>query len=181
MKPQEREQLDQWMTRLANGDREAFVPVFECVWPIVRRFAERSLKSAADADDVAQEALLRLFSRASEFDTTRHALPWALGITAYECRTFRRKASRRREESDGRELERARHRGATPEDDVIERDLEAAAMEVLGTLAPSDVEAILSAGGHGKRPAIPGATFRKRLERASARLRFAWRAKHGSE
>ncbi len=177
----EREQLQQAMTRLADGDRAAFVPVYEALWPVLRRFVERSLGNPCDADDVAQEALLKVFARASEFDPNREALPWTLGIASYECRTLRRRISRRREDHAAWELEAARQEGPSPEDDVIGRDLEAAALEALGTLRTRDAETILVATGGGARPPIPGATFRKRLERAVGRLRIAWRARHGSE
>ena len=169
------------MIRLADGDRAAFRPIYEAIWPIVRRFAARSLGSAADADDVAQEALLRIFARASEFDCDRDVLTWALGIVAYECRTFRRREERRREDFGAREVSEFAEAAATPEGAVAERELEAAAMEVLGTLHPRDRATILVATRDAARPPIPGATFRKRLERASGRLRFAWRAKHGSQ
>ncbi len=176
----ERERLHEAMVRLADGDRSAFGPVYEAVWPLLQRFAARSLRSAADGEDVAQEALIKLFLRAGEFDPTRDALPWALGIAAYECRTFRRKAGRRREQSAGPELEDAPHSGRSPEDDVIQRDLEAAALEILGTLGRADVETVLAATRGTDRPAVPRSTFRKRLERATRRFRVAWGAKHGS-
>src|SRR5580765_3238617 len=86
------------MERLADGDRSAFHPVFESLWPLVRRFAARHLHPG-DADDAAQEALLRVFRRAAEFDPGRSALAWALGIAAYEIRTARRRRRRRREEA----------------------------------------------------------------------------------
>ncbi|MEE8551118.1 MAG: RNA polymerase sigma factor [Gemmatimonadota bacterium] len=177
----QREQLHKWMVSLADGDRGAFRAVYEAIRPILWRFAERSLGNAADAEDVAQEALLKVFGRASEFDRRREVLPWALGIAAYECRTFRRRASRRREDDEaGAEIGELKHGGRTPEEDVIERDLHAAAMEVLGTLRAQDVETILAAVQETHRPAIAGSTFRKRLERGLGRLRVAWRARHGS-
>ncbi len=181
MDRQQGEELQRSMVRLADGDRSAFRPVYETIWPIVRRFAARSLENAADADDVAQEALLRIFARASKFDSNRDVLPWALGIVAYECRTLRRRVDRRREDLGAREVSELAEAAPTPEGALVERELEAAAMEVLGTLGPRDVATILVATRDAERPGIPGATFRKRLERATARLRFAWRAKHGSE
>ncbi len=166
------------MARLADGERSAFQPVYEAIWPLVRRFADRSLAGSADAEDVAQEALLKVFARASEFDRERDALSWALGIVAYECRTFRRRAARQRENSASAEPTAA---ARNPEESLVERELEAAALEVLGTLRPQDVDTILIATREAERPAISAATFRKRLQRATARLRVAWRAKHGSE
>ena len=78
----EREDLNQAMSRLAEGDRSAFEDVYAATWPILNRFTRRTLPHSADADDVAQEALLKLFGRASEFDVSRDALAWALGIAA---------------------------------------------------------------------------------------------------
>src|SRR5260370_788744 len=86
------------MWRLAEGDRTAFRPVFALVWPQVRAFAAR-LVGPADGEDAAQAALLKIFSRASEYDRARDALPWVLGIAAWECRTLRRRWERRREQS----------------------------------------------------------------------------------
>ena len=181
MDRRQREQLHERMVSLADGDRGAFRAVYETIRPILCRFAERLLGNAADAEDVAQEALLKVFVRASEFDRSREALPWALGIAAYECRTFRRKASRRREDhGTAAELGEFKHAGRTPEADVIERDLHAAAREVLGTLRAQDVETILAAMGETHRPAVAGSAFRKRLERGVGRLRVAWTARHGS-
>ena len=50
--------------------------------------------------------------------------------------------------------------------------------EVLGGLRFRDVETLLAAA-RGERD--PSATFRKRLERALARFREQWRARHGED
>src|SRR5688500_12418600 len=87
------------MARLADGDREAFHPVFVALLPLLRGFAARGLPHP-EAEDTAQEALVKIYSRAHEFDATRDALSWALGVAAYEIKTARRRRERRRE-SDG--------------------------------------------------------------------------------
>jgi len=170
----ERAELRRLMVRLADGDRAAFRPAFALLWPRLRAFAARCV-AAADAEDVAQAALLRVFSRASEYDAERDALAWALGIAAWECRTLRRTRQRRRE--DHVAPPDPPDPGENPEEMVIARDLSAAAEAVLGTLRPIDIETIRAAAGSRK---LRGATFRKRLSRALARLRIAWRARHGS-
>jgi len=164
------------MCRLADGDREAFEPVFAALWPVLRAFAARALAVPAEAEDAAQSALLKVFSRAAEFDPRREALPWALGIAAYECRTLRKARARRREELTGTPPEPLDAR--TPEEAAIERDLQAAAGEVLGGLSALDAETLLAAA-RGQRDS--SATFRKRLERALARFRKEWRARHGAD
>src|SRR5437867_844842 len=95
-----RRELNELAARLADGDRDAFEPVFRLVHPLIRDFARRALGSGADADDVTQHAMLRVFTRASELDRERDALTWMLAITAFEVRTLRRRRQRRREESD---------------------------------------------------------------------------------
>jgi DNA-directed RNA polymerase specialized sigma24 family protein len=172
----ERAELRRLMQRLADGDRGAFSPAFALLWPRLRAFAVRYI-GAADGEDAAQAALLRVFSRAGEYDAQRDAFAWALGIAAWECRTLRRRRQRRREELVP-PPERADVR-ASPEEVAIERDLSAAAEAVLGSLRPIDVETIMAVAG-GPRP-VQGATFRKRLARALARFRLAWRTRHDSE
>jgi RNA polymerase sigma-70 factor (ECF subfamily) len=175
----ERAELRRLMERLADGDRAAFGPAFAMLWPQLRAFAGR-LVGATDGEDAAQVALLRIFARASEYDRSRDALAWALGIAAWECRTLRRKRERRREGSAlAPAVDGAAAAGPSPEETLIDGDLRAAAAEVLGTLRPLDVETILAIAG-GERP-VEGATFRKRVERAMARFRLAWRARHGNE
>lgn len=176
-----RAQLQQWLVRLADGDRSAFEPLFAALWPLLARFAARLLPQPADAEDAAQQALLRVFARASAFDRRRDALPWVLGILAWECRSLRRRAQRRREQPlPGEETAAALAMVDSAEGELVERDLLAAVEEVLGTLPPRDAEAILAAVRGGPRPG-GGAAFRKRLERARRRLRAAWRLKHGTK
>jgi RNA polymerase sigma factor (sigma-70 family) len=166
------------MTRLAEGDRDAFAPVFSALHPLLRRFAARSLPEV-EADDAAQEALVRVFFRATEFDPTRDALSWALGIAAYEIKSSRRRRGRRREDSadaTGRE-----DPAPSPEDQAIAANLDAVLDAALSALGPAD-EATLRAYAHGRRPeGIAPATFRKRVERGLQRLRALWRATHDGD
>jgi DNA-directed RNA polymerase specialized sigma24 family protein len=167
------------MERLADGDRSAFEPVYAALWPQLRAFAAQVL-GPHDGDDAAQAALLKLFARASEFDPSRDALAWALGIAAFECRTLLKKRARRREEPAADDAAAIADRwGGSPEEALIDRDLCAAAGEVLGLLRPIDRETILSLE-NGQR-AVAGATFRKRLERALSRFRAVWRTRHGDD
>jgi RNA polymerase sigma factor (sigma-70 family) len=160
--------LQSLMTRLAEGDRGAFHPVFETLWPVLRRFAARHLPPQ-EADDAAQEALLKIFHRAARFDPERSALAWALGMTAYEVRTARRRRQRRRESAEGGVAERTAPE-PNPEESAMITDLEEMMRERLGALAPADAET-LRLYARGERGAVAGATFRKRVERALQRLR----------
>jgi RNA polymerase sigma factor (sigma-70 family) len=173
----ERGKLNDALARLGAGDRSAFAEVYAAIWPLVRSFAGKAVVERADADDVAQTALLKIFARASEFDPGRDAVAWVLGVVAWEVKTLRQRVRRRREEPA--ELATEPRTELTPEDVLIDRDLEAAALIVLGTLREADI-ATLEAVRNGERPDVAPATFRKRLERALCRFRTAWRSKHGT-
>jgi RNA polymerase sigma-70 factor (ECF subfamily) len=173
----ERRALHEAMVRLAGGDRSAFHPVYAALWPLLRAFAARLMSSEGSAEDAAQSALLKLFENASAFDRERDAVSWALGIVAFECRSRRKTEKRHGQLPPSEQLTRD-----NPEDLVIAQDLERAANEILGTLRPADLEILRAAvleerGALGLLPA----TFRKRLQRALARLRVNWRAKHGTD
>ncbi|HEY6929039.1 MAG TPA: sigma-70 family RNA polymerase sigma factor [Thermoanaerobaculia bacterium] len=173
----ERAVLQEELTALAEGDRAAFDPLFRRLWPLVRGFARRCLP-ASEADDAAQEALLRLFSRASEFDPRRDALSWVLGIASWQIRTHRTRSRRRREEPSESEPERP-DTAPSPEEAAIARDTGAALERALAELSPRDA-ATLIAYAREEPPGLPAATFRKRVERALDRLRTRWRTDHGS-
>lgn len=174
-------ELEALLARLASGERSAFQPAFEALWPLLRRFCTRLLDGEADGDDAAQQALLKVFSLAREYDSTRAALPWILTLATNECRTLRKKRTRRREVG-GEKMETLTARQSSPEQALIGRDLETALADVFAELRPEDVRtlALSMASDRGERPSIPAATFRKRVERAMERLRMAWRAKHGT-
>jgi RNA polymerase sigma factor (sigma-70 family) len=175
-----REELRRHMTGLAAGDRHAFHPVFVSLWPLLKAFTSRHLPSA-DAEDAAQQALLNVFRRAAEYDPERDALPWVLGVAAYEIRTARRRRQRRKEEPPATEEALAPAApGSSPEDLALARDRDQALEGALRELSERDRETLLMFA-HGDRPEVAAATFRKRVERALARLRAVWRLRHGSE
>jgi RNA polymerase sigma factor (sigma-70 family) len=177
-----RQEVHELMARLAEGDRAAFAPLYARLWPELQRLCRRGLGHDADGDDAAQEALVRLLARADEFDPARDGLTWAFGIAAWECRTFRRRKQRRREDVIiGADATEPADGAPASDDELIRRELLGAATELLGTLRPDDM-ATLAAAFEGDRAlvGIAPATFRKRLERALARLRSAWRSRYGA-
>jgi DNA-directed RNA polymerase specialized sigma24 family protein len=173
-----RRQLDSDMARLADGDRAVFSSVFRLLWPVVHAFCARTLP-AADADDAAQQVMEKVFAQASRYDGSRPALPWVLAISAWECRTLRKRRARRREDPLAAAPESLWT--ATPEDAVVLGELAEAAASVFGRLSPSDQEAIALAYSEEapERTDVPGATLRKRKERALKRFRDAWSKIYG--
>ncbi|MCG3172868.1 MAG: hypothetical protein GMKNLPBB_01039 [Myxococcota bacterium] len=180
MQDNRRNGLDELLARLADGDREAFRPLFLAAWPVVRDYCRRALGDGFDADDAAQQAMHKLFEQASDYDASRPAIAWMLAIAAWECRTIRRKHSRsRRTGMDG--LLNAEAAGPSPEEEAIACDLVAALREVRGGLRPEDQAALRQAFDDLEEECGPvSPAQRKRKERALNRLRAAWRMIHGS-
>lgn len=167
--------LNLFMARLADGDRSAFTPVFRFLWPPILRLCTAMLKNEADAQDAAQQSMAKVLSRASDYDATRPALPWAMAIAAWECRTILRKRVRRRELPEDSADEPATQ---AAEEDLIARNLMQAALEALGQLSAADKETLV-ATFWGESSTASGATLRKRRERALYRLREAFRKIYG--
>jgi RNA polymerase sigma-70 factor (ECF subfamily) len=153
------------LARLADGDRTALEPAFARLQPPVLAFCRRLL-GGPGAEDAAQEALLNLFAHVGEYDATRDPLPWALAFASNACRTARKRTLRRNEQADPPD----RASVGDPEGALEEAELRGAVLTTLAVLSPLDAETLAQA--MGERP--PGATFRKRLERASARFRAQW-------
>jgi RNA polymerase sigma-70 factor (ECF subfamily) len=173
MQQADRSRLQQALVRLAEGDRSAFDDVFELLWPVYRRFTQRVLAGAPDADDVGQEALMKLFAHVSRFDRSRDALAWSLAIVANECRAARRRVARRREDalSDGD----SHGASPSPEEALLHDELEQLLGRAIESLGPLDRETIalaLDQGAH--RAGCDATTWRKRWQRARTRLRAAW-------
>jgi DNA-directed RNA polymerase specialized sigma24 family protein len=167
-------ELDALMARLSDGDRTAFDPLFSALHPRAVRVA-RLRVDPQRAQDVAQTALLKVFSRASEFEAGRPVLPWFYAIVANEVRAVTRGAMVRAQvplEPDGapRDIVDTRE---DPEGRATERELELAVERAIETLDPASADAIYAVLGRSDRPAIESATFRKRVSRAYARLRVA--------
>ncbi len=168
-------ELDAMLSRLADGDRSVFSAVFQALWPPTLSLCTRLMGSEADGADAAQTAMLRILERANEYDRERPALPWALAIAGWECRTLRKKRERLREapgqspaESDG---------GAAAEEQE-QRVLVGAALTALGTLSAADQET-LQATYWETGASVSGAALRKRRSRALSRLREAFRRLYG--
>src|SRR5688572_1256280 len=131
--------LDALMARLKQGDRSAFTGVFEQTHGPISRLCRSMLHSDADAADATQEAMCKILERVSDYDPARPALPWALAIAAWECRTLARKRTRRRETDDPV----AERGGDHPEEQLVQQDLVAAAVAALGELSEADRETLI--------------------------------------
>jgi RNA polymerase sigma-70 factor (ECF subfamily) len=172
-----RKRVNDLMVRLADGDRSVFDEVYAALWLVIAAFCGKML-SGADAEDAAQQALLKIFSRASTFERSGDAFTWAITIASWEVRTIQKQVTRARTTPmDG-------HEAVDPAESVetlISREqLVAAARQVLGTLSESDQQTLVASFNDENPTSVAGATFRKRRERALTRLREAWRRVYGN-
>lgn len=175
MQDSNEDELGTLLARLADGDRSVFSLVFTQLWAPMQRFCSSLLKHEADAADAAQQAMTKIFERASDYDPKRPAMPWALSIAAWECRTLQRKRFRRREAPEDAGAEPADQRA---EEELIRRDLTQAALTAMSELPETDRETLL-ATFLDETTAVGGATLRKRRERALDRLRVSFRRLYG--
>lgn len=177
MDPERRKAILHAMLRLADGDRMAMPGLVEQLWPVLLSYAERVLRDAQGAEDVAQEVLFRISSRISELDRTRDPLSWAFGIATFEIMTQRKQRLRRRETLQGGTVPESEESAPSAEDAVIQAEVHAALSEALGQLAPSDVAHLGLFEPSRVGPTTPA--MRKRRQRALDRLRTIWRNIYG--
>ena len=104
-----------------NGSVSAFERLVRKYQHRVVCYVQRRTGGAVDAEDVAQETFLKVWSALDRFDTTRAFKPWLFTIATREAISHARKAQRRsslldrfREKVAGTESDRA------PIDDVLE-------------------------------------------------------------
>lgn len=157
------------MDRLADGDREAFAPLFEALYPRALAVAHRRLDKS-DAEDAAQRTMVAVFARAIEFMPGRPVLPWFYAIAANEthavARSVRLAASREAPQREADELAA----DGDPESTLSLSEMRALLREALASLDPISADAIeaqLTDETSGPRSPL----LRKRVSRAYARLR----------
>lgn len=160
--------LDAWMSRLAHGDRSAFEPLYRALRSRARRLASMRAGEAL-ADDVTQAALMKVFSRASEFTPGKPCLPWFYAIVVNEIRAAQRK--------DARLVPSEIHddaivAGDDAEAQMIERELQRALDLAIESLDEESANAIAALLGRAPPPSCAPAAFRKRISRAYAKLRL---------
>lgn len=83
-----------WIARAQAGDERAWFHLVTGYQEVAFRLAYLILGSAADAEDVAQEAFVRAYLALDRFDGARPFRPWLLQIVRNQARNHRRSLSR---------------------------------------------------------------------------------------
>lgn len=74
-----------WMRGVAAGDTAAYRALVDAHLPRIVRFAERFLGNAAEAEDVAQETFMRLWTAAASYTPEARPLTWLYRIAHNAC------------------------------------------------------------------------------------------------
>src|SRR5580765_8482077 len=86
----EQPQVDEWIARIASGDRDAFALLYRRYQPDVYRFAAHVSGSPAVAEDVVHDVFVAVITDASRYRPGQSGvLPWLLGIARNHVRRFR--------------------------------------------------------------------------------------------
>ncbi|GAB7043633.1 MULTISPECIES: ECF RNA polymerase sigma factor SigK [Catenuloplanes] len=142
---------DRLLRAVARGDESAFARLYELVSPRVYGLIRRVLRDPAQAEEVAQEALVEVWRTAGRFDPARgSATAWVFTIA------HRRAVDRVRSEQAGTERVRrvAAAEADVPYDEVVEevtsRLEQQQVRRCLGSLTDLQREAVTLAyyGGH---------------------------------
>lgn len=83
------------VTRCLDGDRDAQRQFVQRYQQMIFALCYRMLGSYEDAEDVAQESLVRAVRALDRWDSQRPMKPWLLTITANRCRTALMKRSKK--------------------------------------------------------------------------------------
>src|SRR2546430_9437137 len=103
------------LTRVARGDEKAFAMLYDELAPRIFGLARRILRDPAQAEEVAQEALVEVWRTAARYDPAKGtATSWALTIA------HRRAVDRVRSEQASTERERKVATEERPYDEVVE-------------------------------------------------------------
>ncbi len=129
--------------RVAAGDAGALGDLRDRYWASAWRVARSLTRDPAVADDIAQEALLRVLRKASDYDPDRPFEPWFFRIVRNLARDHLRAAERRRRHEQA-SADRAPRRHASPGDAELEREeLLGSVRDALSSLEPDLREALV--------------------------------------
>jgi RNA polymerase sigma-70 factor (ECF subfamily) len=80
-----------WLDQARQGDKAAFGMLIEAYQTPVYNLAYRMLRNAREAEEAAQEAFIRAYTRLDSYDPNRKFSTWLLSITSNYCIDLLRK------------------------------------------------------------------------------------------
>lgn len=129
------EQERLWALQAQQGDQDAFARIVEAYQRPVYNLAYRMLGSAEEAEDAAQEAFLRVYTRLETYDANRKLSSWILSIASHHCIDRLRKRRGKTVSMEDIEAERWLPDAAPPpEEATLDDEREARIRRLLDTL-----------------------------------------------
>lgn len=166
------------MRLLAEGDRSCFNEAFELMWPIVRETCERLVGSCDEAEDLAQETLLKIFEQVKDYDPTKDAIAWTLTIAKFEFMTLRKRKIRRKEVFDIEKIVGTlSDSNPNSEERLINNQANEAILGIFNELDENEKETINQYLKNSEQPKTP--ITRKRFQRVTEKIRKAWKEAYG--
>jgi RNA polymerase sigma-70 factor (ECF subfamily) len=165
--------------RARAGDERAYEELVRRHQDVAFRVAVLVAGNAADAQDAAQEAMVKAFYALDRFRLDAPFRPWLLRIVANEARNRRRSAGRREHLELAVSAQLSSGDAApSPEEVALRHERDTALLQALGRLRESDREVIahryLLELSEAETAAVLGCkvgTVKSRLSRALERLR----------
>jgi RNA polymerase sigma-70 factor (ECF subfamily) len=74
-----------WLEQASKGDKVAFGQLVEAYQTPVYNLAYRMLNNSGEAEEAAQEAFIRAFTRLESYDPSHKFSTWLLSITSNYC------------------------------------------------------------------------------------------------
>lgn len=175
--------------RARAGDERAYEELVRRHQDVAFRVAVLVAGNAADAQDAAQEALVKAYYALDRFRLDAPFRPWLLRIVANEARNRRRSAGRRAQLELAVSAQRSSGGAApSPEEAALARERQTALLAALNRLREADREVVahryLLELSEAETAAVLGCrvgTVKSRLSRALARLRAELPAAMGEE
>lgn len=128
------------MARAAGGDNRAFEQIFHRFWKPVLSFLARLTGDLAEAEDLAQEAFLRILRHRSDYDPSRSFRVWLFTIARRLAYNRLRKST---PEAETELVEQMASSSDGPVDLLVREEAAEAAREALGRLPPLYREVVL--------------------------------------
>ncbi|WP_099906503.1 sigma-70 family RNA polymerase sigma factor [Streptomyces sp. TLI_171] len=181
--PSAAESLQELAARTARGDRDAYAHLYEALAPIVHGIALKVLRDSAQAEEVAQEALLELWRSAGAYRPERGSVRSWICTIAHRRAVDRVRSVRASSERERRVTREEPVRSESAADEA-ERILESARVRhALAGLSAAQREALVLAyyGGYSQSQiaavlGVPLGTVKTRMRDGLLRLRTAFPA-----
>lgn len=78
-------EMDLWLKRIAEGDRDALASLYQSTSTSVYAYALSILKSAIDAQDILHDSYVAIWNKAKNYHSQEKPMAWIITITRNLC------------------------------------------------------------------------------------------------